>query len=1427
MAEFGWAYVAGGAITGAAGPVGSVLTKESKTQISGSGAFTYSENNKTVTLLGHLSSSGVVSASFFAGNGSNLTSLNASNISAGTLNNARMPANISVTTLTTTANITASSFFGNGANLTGLSAAGANTQIQYNNAGAFAGSNKLTFDGSKVVLTGSMIISGSLTVNELNVNVTNKEVMHVSATGSTSFGDSADDIHSFTGAISGSKLNLSGLAAGTATTSSYLALDANNNVVLTSSAGGAAVGGTIGAAEDGSYADGLFSDFTNSTTIGTAVDKFNEVLKILAPTPAPSLSRINYNNSAGTTAKLSFGASAPVADYTSSATAAGFTAVDRNGSYSATTSGNNFRLGIYDGTQAISGSLNFNTAKSVTNGYLAFSDFAFGNAETGTLKLELNGATIHSVNLASFIGTGTPNTGSGTSLTSDSGFINVSTTASSFDGNNAEWNIFKHRTAKFKIGPTNQKVGWNYARAIHTIGATDYATNYIEWINDPSGAINDLSVSDNKIEEISLVGSKKISGVEYNTDATAKYKFKINNLYRNVYAASGTPISFTVSNSSTPSSQAVPAIGGGESNTKVLSVTASLDYNGTSLLSGSITANTTVTHPFKNTITNVGATSTGNGFLIDNRTLSSTNLLERFHDESQRKQSGSFNSQGDVTGPGYDWNSSTHMTSGNGGHSDGLIFYNQRLYSPVDGDIPNGGNFSSLLNVASGQPNYSTASGVRTFYRKIQNTSDGAIKDLKITSTKNSTTYNNSTLSTANVHMFVKIPGTTGWMDVSQNFAYGNIADGNGGLISTATNDVDSGNNVHHITFGTASVADDAYLMVKVVADESWAGYISQLQFQLGASTDTASTPGVLSDINVVDSGQAAKLSFGAANVVAGYTSANGAGIGLTTFNVNSTYSITDNRRGVMSSFTTVNGELNEAIAADGNSDFPAKALGDGFTGTLSLQVNGSEVHFISLSGTLNAINSTNGNGSRLNVSSVSFSKTTDNVPNYSLPYRTGLYEIAAADQRVGWNYARIVHNRPAGALNTNYIEWIVDPSGSVNDMTSSQTTLSNFDHPSVYYQSGVRYFASKPSASFSFLAGNAYRNVYSNDATAISFPTLNQSTITNIRLSGSGVATTGSITINPGSTPVAPLAVLNNTAKCHEKPLQVTGTVLFSQATSLVGNASFVTGISGHTVAAQGQIAHPLKNNITTSIESKTNFLVFSGSIGSTNQFTEEYFNKESFRLVSGSYNTSASIIAGTWSSENSMNNGASYAAYNDGMLVFNSFLISPLKGGNNGDFRNTTDGGIMQSPAGNVNYSTGVLSSSTRTFYRYFENNTSNDRSSITITLYGSGSLVNKSTALGNNGNFYLEAKIPGNTAWLDAGKAYTSNNKDIDGSGALVGNSSPSPIGTGGTAFSCTFNGGSLRGTVSGPDRVVLKISAHKDWLGYLTRLKVAYS
>ena len=44
----------------------------------------------------------------------------------------------------------------------------------------------------------------------------------------------------------------------------------------------------IGPAEDGTYTDGIFTDFTESTRIGVAVDRFNEMLLLLAPTPPTS-----------------------------------------------------------------------------------------------------------------------------------------------------------------------------------------------------------------------------------------------------------------------------------------------------------------------------------------------------------------------------------------------------------------------------------------------------------------------------------------------------------------------------------------------------------------------------------------------------------------------------------------------------------------------------------------------------------------------------------------------------------------------------------------------------------------------------------------------------------------------------------------------------------------------------------------------------------------------------------------------------------------------------------------------------------------------------------------------------------------------------------------------------------------------------------
>jgi len=1305
MAEFGWAYVAGGAITGALGPTGSIQVKETGTDIRGYSDLLWNNTTKTIELNGNISSSVNISASFFYGDGSNLTSV-----------------------------------------------------------------------GSDLIVKeeGSNITTAATSINFVGATVT--------------------------ASVSGTDVT----------------------VTVNNGSGG---GGTIGAAEDGSYTDGLFTDFTTNTLIGVPIDRFNEVLKILAPSPAPALSRVNSDNSAGSTVKLSFGAGGAVAGYTSSNTTAGFSAVDVNGTYQNETSGSNFRLGAYKNNTDITGFLNFHVVQSVQNGYLAYSNDAFGNAETGSLKLELNGNVVHTVNLASFVGSGNPFTGSANSLTGDSGFTNVSVTASSFDGNNSEWHIFKHRTAKIKVDVNDMVPGWNYVRAIHTIGATDYATNYVEWINDPSGSINDLSVANGRIEDIVLVGSKYLSGVQYNTDATAKYKVDINNLYRNIYAASGTPISFTTTNSTTPASQAVPAIGGGENNTKILGVTASLDCNTNSLLSGAITANVTVTHPFKSTISTTGSATTGNGFLIDNRTLASTNVSEKFHDESFRKTSGSYANQSAVVAAASMWNSQNHMTGGGAaGHTDGLIFFNQALYSPVDGDIPNGGNFSGIANVSSGQPNYSSVTGTRTFYRVLSNSSGADLFNFKIESTKNGTTYNNSSLGTSNVHFFAKIPGTTGWMDISQAFVYGSVGDGDGALIS-AVSDSDT----HVVTFGTASVANGSHIMLKVLADESWQGYISQLDFTLPANQSQA-TPNVLNNIaNVQTDGESANLSFGSSNNVPGYFNVLGGGlVGGTpgmNIDVNETFFRSGGDRGVFATPTVISGTLN---SGGGGSGFPVDVFFNGYSGSLVLEVNGTDVHTVVLSGTLNAIsNNFNGDGSGFDLSAVSFS-TVSSIPHYAKPYRSGTYHVGTGSQRTGWNHARVKH----GSNATNYIQWVVDPSGAVDNTALSTAILSDFGHTSKYYQSGIGYFAAMPTASFTYSGSNFYNNVYDDSSNnSITFPTTDNCSITNVRSSGTGLTTKNVSSFRSG------MPQLDESENCETTTIEVTGTVLFDTLTSISGGLGLFTD---HDVSVNSTMLHPLKSDRTTATVSKTSFMVYSGSIGSTTLTNNEYFNTEDYRIVSGNYanQAEASSSVNAWNSQTAMNNGGSH---DDGMVSVSGYAISPLQIGKAGDTRNNAQGSTgLQAPAGNPNYSSAGLTNNIRTFYRLFRYTGVSTVASFTMTLYGDATLVGKSGtyagSLGANKNVFVELKIPfdpnfsgaddQSTLWGDAAKIASGGDPPhvADGAGLRTGETTgeDQSIDSNGLALSLTL--GTRR--IKQNQYYIVKISAHKDWTGYISRIQVAY-
>jgi hypothetical protein len=147
---------------------GRIITSVDATTVEGEENLTF--DNTTLAITGDVSGSGNISGSAFYGDGANLADLNASNVSAGTLDNARLPSTISVTNVTASSLVSASFFYGDGSNLTNLPAgspAGSNTQIQYNADGAFgsdadftwaSGSNTLTVTGD---ISASVNISGS------------------------------------------------------------------------------------------------------------------------------------------------------------------------------------------------------------------------------------------------------------------------------------------------------------------------------------------------------------------------------------------------------------------------------------------------------------------------------------------------------------------------------------------------------------------------------------------------------------------------------------------------------------------------------------------------------------------------------------------------------------------------------------------------------------------------------------------------------------------------------------------------------------------------------------------------------------------------------------------------------------------------------------------------------------------------------------------------------------------------------------------------------------------------------------------------------------------------------------------------------------------------------------------------------------------
>lgn len=511
----------------------------------------------------------------------------------------------------------------------------------------------------------------------------------------------------------------------------------------------------IGAAEDGDYTDGLFTDLTVTTPVGTVVDRFNEILKALAPAPAPSLSNLEKTSGAtGANMNLAFGTGVKeVSGYTAvSASLAGLSNVAFANTFSAIngSGASPIRMGVYASPIVLTMSLNNSVAANFAT-YTNYPAKAF-NVSTngvGSYILEINGVEITP--------TGSTNA---TSSANTETFVLAQANTASFTNSGQGLDIFRHRTGTAGIPTSLWRNGHNYAKVTHNSSLGTHTTNYIDWVYDPTGSsgIDNYSFTTPTSASFNPTGLKTLSGVKYYTGATYYFSSSISNYYKNTYLTNGLSLD-SVSTGVTVSSITVPPPNL-NTDTIEFSNLHTFNANTSRRLNQTLISRLVAQNSLGKTN---NTTLTTNTILADNINTANTTLVENFCLEDYRVPSASYASQNDASSAIGTFPSGSALLSGE------LAVYNGGLRYPTT--LLNNGNIegSTVVHKLGDQPNYAGVVDNREYYRVFRN---GASADAEfvITITGNnglSVVKFNESLGANAVRIWIKVPGKTGWRDIS------------------------------------------------------------------------------------------------------------------------------------------------------------------------------------------------------------------------------------------------------------------------------------------------------------------------------------------------------------------------------------------------------------------------------------------------------------------------------------------------------------------------------------------------------------------------------------------------------------------------------------------------------------------------------------
>lgn len=582
---------------------------------------------------------------------------------------------------------------------------------------------------------------------------------------------------------------------------------------------------------DGSWDDGLFN--FEGVLIIDAIDELNEFAAALAPPPAPILSDYSeLNMSPQANGKLSFDTLNPIGGY-AAADAVGIpipVSIDQLFPPGGGTSGK--RLGITDATAGtIGGILNNQVAADTGTPNPAYPANAWGDANKGTLRISLNGIEISALDLT--ILTAQDSSG-GDTVTG----LNISAAQDILFPQGAPLTAFKYRTGTWTVKKSDLVNGYNSIIVEHEVSPTEFRTlDRYDVVLDSDTTATTITVP--VLDNLIMLGSKKISGIDYHTGGSAEYDVLIDNAYRNTYYQDTDAITYQGTNCSA-SQESLPAgLGDEAKQIAIVDKLVTITPVGTRILNSNIDIQVTVRRTVQSVVQ--GGLASIDNILLDNTIPAPTDTGEDFYGELYRMPS---NTNFDAFG-GFStgmWDSEQSLDDGAAGFIDGLMVFDGKLVYPANAPITdfrtsnilNGSTFNDGGTKGSAR-DYSGLTGDRVYYRWFKQVSPTVGNFVLNISGSGGTFVDVGTgLTGNNIHVEMRAPSQTGWMDCYADFATGQFGDADGARNASAGTGRAFGTN-WGLTIGTKNTASTGgYMVLKITVGDSFTGEIDGITFNFG-----------------------------------------------------------------------------------------------------------------------------------------------------------------------------------------------------------------------------------------------------------------------------------------------------------------------------------------------------------------------------------------------------------------------------------------------------------------------------------------------------------------------------------------------------------------------------------------------------------------